>query len=130
MGNESKAQERYSVDGVEVTEVEYRFAESRWYTSGDGLDCASGDEYHHGYEVHARAKDAETAEMICAAVNHLRHHRRSADGGLLEDGSAWTRMPTHCESWTCHRGGEKAPLERNQFGFMECTRCRTSWGRG
>lgn len=40
-----------------------------WYTSGDGRDVASGDEYHFGYTVHCRASDPATAERIVRAVN-------------------------------------------------------------
>jgi hypothetical protein len=63
---------RFFVDDVEVSKAEYEHARGRWYTSGDGCDCATGDEYYHGYEVHCRAKDPTTAEMICEAVNRLR----------------------------------------------------------
>jgi hypothetical protein len=63
-----------------------------------------------------------------------------------EDGDeVFTPMPTHCTRWECSNTYEwnralshwpkrislpPAPLVRNEDGFMVCTRCDSSYGRG
>jgi len=59
-----------------------------------------------------------------------------------EDGDeVFTPMPTHCRRFECNLkvdyrwGGpteklEAPPLVRNEHGFMVCTRCGSSYGRG
>jgi hypothetical protein len=63
-----------------------------------------------------------------------------------EDGDeVFTPMPTHCIRWECRNTYEwnmalshypkriqlpPAPPFRNERGFMECSRCGCSYGRG
>jgi len=53
-----------------------------------------------------------------------------------EDGDeVFTPMPTHCTLWGCisafhGRRLPPAPLFRNDRGFMECSRCGCSYGKG
>lgn len=66
----------------------------------------------------------------------------SQPGDVEEDGDeVFTPMPTHCTRFECnfevdYRGNgptkkrDPSPLFRNALGFMECSRCHSSYGRG
>lgn len=56
---------------------------------------------------------------------------------IEEDGDeVFTPMPTHCIRFDCattfdrYQRQPPAPLFRNKRGFMECSRCHSSYGRG
>lgn len=91
--------------------------------------CRWADEQHEERPPMLAQRNRDEALRWLRAWCKVRDFKTPPSGGVFVDDQPLTPMPTHCHLWDCHRGDDHAPLAENPSGFMECTRCRTSWGR-